>query len=66
MSTFYCPELLYLDGAFVTDRGLLVDDAGRTERVVAKRDSEGFPTVDLPQKALLPASSMHTPIPFSV
>jgi len=54
MSTFYCPELLYLDGAFVTDRGLLVDDAGEVERVIAKRDSGRFTTVDLPRKALLP------------
>jgi formimidoylglutamate deiminase len=54
MSTFYCPELLYLDGTFVTDRGLLVDDAGRIERIIAKRDSRSFTTVDLPRKALLP------------
>jgi len=54
MSTFYCPELLYLDGTFVTDRGLLVDDAGRVERVIAKRDGGSFTTVDLPRKALLP------------
>jgi formimidoylglutamate deiminase len=54
MSTFYCPELLYLDGTFVTDRGLLVDDAGRIERIVAKLDSRSFTTVDLPRKAMLP------------
>jgi formimidoylglutamate deiminase len=54
MSTFYCPELLYLDGEFVTDRGLLIDDAGRVERVIAKRDRGRFTTVDLPRKALLP------------
>lgn len=54
MSMFYCPELLYLDGAFVTDRGLLIDDAGRVERVITKRDSGSFTTVDLPRKALLP------------
>jgi formimidoylglutamate deiminase len=54
MSTFYCPELLYLDGTFVADRGLLIDDAGRIERVVAKQDSGSFTIVSLPRKALLP------------
>jgi formimidoylglutamate deiminase len=54
MSTFYCPELLYLDGTFVADRGLLIDDAGRIERIVAKRDSGIFTTVSFPRKALLP------------
>ncbi|WP_433970893.1 formimidoylglutamate deiminase [Tunturiibacter lichenicola] len=54
MSTFYCPELLYLDGTFVTDKGLLVDDAGRIERIIAKRASGSSTTVDLPRKALLP------------
>ncbi len=54
MSTFYCPELLYLDGTFVADRGLLVDDTGRIERIIAKGDSGSFATVNLPRKALLP------------
>lgn len=54
MSTFYCPALLYLDGTFVTDRGLLVNDAGRIERVAAKLESGIANIVDLPGKALLP------------
>jgi len=54
MSTFYCPDLLYLDGTFVTDRGLLVDDAGRIERVPTKHESGTDNIVDLPGKALLP------------
>lgn len=54
MSTFYCPELLYLDGTFVTDKGLLVDDAGRVEGVIAKRENLGFATVNLRRRALLP------------
>ncbi len=54
MSTFYCPELLYLDGTFVTDKGLLVDDAGRIERVALKQDEALANRIDLPRKALLP------------
>jgi formimidoylglutamate deiminase len=54
MSTFYCPELLLLDGKFVTDRGLLVDDAGRIGGIIAKRDSGSLTIVDFPRKALLP------------
>lgn len=58
MSTFYCPELLYLDGTFATDKGLVVDDAGRIGRVALKQDLKQderlAQRIDLPGKALLP------------
>jgi len=54
MSTFYSPDLLYLDGAFVTDKGLLVDDAGRIEAIAAKPTTEAANIVSLPGRALLP------------
>ena len=54
MSTFYLPELLYLDGAFVTRKGVLVDDTGRIERVTTRQGAGDATIVDLPRRALLP------------
>lgn len=54
MSTFYNPELLYLDGAFVTGKGLLVGESGRIEGVGASDDFESADIVNLPGRALLP------------
>ncbi|NYF80069.1 formimidoylglutamate deiminase [Granulicella arctica] len=54
MSTLYCPELIYLNGTFVTDKGLLVDDSGRIERITDKHESGIANIVDLPGRALLP------------
>lgn len=54
MKTFYAPDLLYRDGAFVRGHGLLVDRHGNIERIAA-RDNIGDATiVDLPGRALLP------------
>ena len=54
MSTFYSPELLYIDGAFVSGKGILVDEHGRIESVCGGRDAGGAEVVNLPGKALLP------------
>ena len=54
MSVFYWPELLYLDGAFVADKGLLVDDLGRIEGITTRQDATDATLVGLPRKALLP------------
>ena len=54
MSTFYFPELLYLDGAFVNGKGVLVDELGRIERITTKQDAGNAEIVDLPRKGLLP------------
>lgn len=54
MSVFYSPELLYLDGAFVTGKGLLVDDRGRIERITTREAAGDATIVDLARKALLP------------
>jgi formimidoylglutamate deiminase len=52
--TAYHPDLLYVDGFFVSDRALLVDDAGRIERVVGSHKIAGKEIVRLRGKALLP------------
>ncbi len=54
MSTAYQPDLLYLDGAFVSDRVLLVEADGRVERIVASRDAGAHNIIALRGKALLP------------
>jgi formimidoylglutamate deiminase len=54
MSILYTPELLYLDGAFVTGKGLLVNDRGSIERVATRLDADDASIVDLPRRALLP------------
>jgi formimidoylglutamate deiminase len=57
VSIFYSPELLYQNGSFVRDHGLLVDDRGHIERIANKQDAgdaTDVTIVDLPGKALLP------------
>jgi formimidoylglutamate deiminase len=54
VSTFYAPEILYQDGRFVLDKGLLVDDHGHIERIASKEDAGDATIVELPGKALLP------------
>jgi formimidoylglutamate deiminase len=54
VSTFYAPELLYQNGCFVRDMGLLVDDHGHIERIANKKDAGEATIIDLPGRALLP------------
>ncbi len=54
MNTLYRPELLYSNGRFVTDFGLLVSDDGRILQTPEKLDSSSVRIVDLPGKAMLP------------
>jgi formimidoylglutamate deiminase len=54
VSTVYCPELLYVNGKFVTDKVLVVDESGRIERVADKSQCDGGDVVDMPGKALVP------------
>lgn len=54
MSTFYCPKLLYVNGKFVTDKVLIVDESGRIERVADKSQFDGGDVVDMSDKALVP------------
>src|ERR1039458_4609488 len=53
MTTLYRPDLLFVDGAFVRNRGLLVGDDGRILSV-ATSDTPSDTIVDLPGRALLP------------
>lgn len=52
MTTLYRPDLLYADGRFVANSGLLVDDAGFVSGMAA--DAPGATVVELPGRALLP------------
>jgi formimidoylglutamate deiminase len=54
VSIFYSPELLYQNGSFVRDQGLLVDDHGHIERIANKKDVCDASIVELPGRALLP------------
>ena len=54
MSVFYSPEFLYLNGAFVAGKGLLVDEFGRIECITTEQDAGDARIIDLPRKALLP------------
>lgn len=54
MNTLYRPELLYSNGRFVSNAGLLVSDDGKVLQTPEKLDSASTTTVDLPGKALLP------------
>jgi formimidoylglutamate deiminase len=54
VSIFYSPELLYQNGSFVRDKGLLVDDHGHIESITSKNDAGNASIVELPGKALLP------------
>ena len=53
MTTLYRPELLFADGRFTAQAGLLVDDKGRCQSVTAS-DAASDTVIDLPGKALLP------------
>jgi formimidoylglutamate deiminase len=53
MTTLYRPDLLFVDGAFVRNRALLVDDEGKIRGAPAS-DTPSEMVVDLPGKALLP------------
>ncbi len=53
MTTLYRPELLLVDGRFLANAGLLVDDAGKI-LAVTSADAPAGTVVGLPGKALLP------------
>jgi len=53
MSLLVRSELLYADGAFLSQRALRIDDDGRVEGIVAS-DTSSDNVIDLPGKALLP------------
>ncbi|HEX4312017.1 MAG TPA: formimidoylglutamate deiminase [Acidobacteriaceae bacterium] len=53
MTTLYRPDLLFLDGRFVQNAGLLVSDTGRVQATTTS-DTASNTIVDLPGKALLP------------
>ena len=53
MTILYRPDLIFADGRFVSDLGLLVDDNGAIAAVAAS-DAPSDTVVDLPGKALLP------------
>jgi len=53
MTTLYRPELLFVNGAFLRNAGLLVGDAGRVLAITAG-DTPSDTVVDLPGRALLP------------
>jgi formimidoylglutamate deiminase len=57
MTTLYRPDLLLVDGTFVSNRGLLVGDDGKILSVLTSdgaSDIRAGTVVDLPGKALLP------------
>jgi formimidoylglutamate deiminase len=54
MNTFYRPELLYSDGAFLSHSGILVSEAGIVLPTPERIDTASTHVVDLPGKALLP------------
>jgi formimidoylglutamate deiminase len=53
VTTLYRPELLYANGGFVGNRGLLVSDSGSI-LAITTADAPSDTVVDLPGKALLP------------
>jgi len=54
MNTFYLPQLLYPDGTFISNRGLLVDETGQIVKLTAHVDSPLDEVIELPGKALMP------------
>ncbi len=54
MNTFYLPQLLYSDGTFISNRGLLVDEDGKIIKLAAQADSPLDKVIELPGKALMP------------
>ena len=53
MTTLYRPELLFANGAFLRNAGLLLDDKGQVLAITAG-DTPSDTVVELPGKALLP------------
>ena len=53
-ATLYRPELLYADGTFVSNRGILVDESGEILETSTALDPSSMTIVDLPGKAILP------------
>jgi formimidoylglutamate deiminase len=53
MTTLYRPDLLYANGSFLSDAGLLVDDNGRVAAITAP-DASADTVIPLAGKALLP------------
>lgn len=54
MNTVYLPQLLYSDGTFLSNRGLLVDEAGKIIKLTTQTDSLLDKVIELPGKALMP------------
>lgn len=54
MSTLYRPQLLYAEGAFHREAGVMVDADGRVMRPDVEQATASFSTVTLARKALLP------------
>jgi formimidoylglutamate deiminase len=54
MNTLYLPQLLYSDGTFISNRGLLVDETGQIVKLAAPADSPPDKVIELPGKALMP------------
>jgi formimidoylglutamate deiminase len=54
MNTFYLPQLLYSDGTFVSNKGLLVDEDGKIIKLAAHSNSPLDKVIELPGKALMP------------
>ncbi len=54
MNTLYLPQLLYSDGTFISNRGLLVDEDGKIVKLAAQADSPLDKVIELPGKALMP------------
>ena len=53
-NTLYRPELLYSNGGFIANGGVLVSEDGQFLEASEKRDNSSTRIVDLPGKALLP------------
>jgi formimidoylglutamate deiminase len=53
MNTLYRADLIYLDGKFVSDAGLLLDQSGRILRITPGAD-DAATVVRLPGKAIVP------------
>jgi formimidoylglutamate deiminase len=53
-NTLYQPELLYSDGRFIANGGVLVSEDGQFLETPRKVDTSLTRIVDLPGKALLP------------
>ena len=54
VKTLYRPELLYSNGGFIADAGVLVNEEGRVSESLERVDASKPRIVDLPGKALLP------------